>query len=174
MKTFLIADTHFGDENIVKYEQRPFANAAEMTEKLVENWNKVVSDDDIVFVVGDYSNLNFEKTKQITKMLNGKKYLVRGNHDKFSIKEYQDMGFETVYDYPVLVNKYFMLSHEPIYVNKLMPYVNVYGHIHNNPNYNTYSFCGHCVSVEKIDYTPIDIEEVNKRILSIRNKYEIE
>lgn len=174
MKIFFIADTHFGDENIINYEDRPFQNATEMTEKLIENWNREVSSEDTVFVVGDFSNLNFEKTKQITQQLNGKKYLVRGNHDTFSLKEYQQMGFENVFDFPILVCDYCLLSHQPIYVNKHMPYVNIYGHIHNNPNYNKFSFCGHCVSVEKIDYKPISIQEITKNILSIRNKFEVE
>lgn len=168
MKTYLIADLHFGDEDIIKYENRPFNNAIEMNNQLVDNWNNIVSKEDRVFIVGDYSKMDFEKTKQITRQLNGKKYLVIGNHDEFSLSEYLDMGFLNAYDYPILIDGFFLLSHEPLYVNENMPYVNIYGHIHGNPNYNTFSSCGHCVSVEKIEYKPIDLEEIKKKILTLR------
>ena len=78
MKYFFIADTHFGDENIISYEGRPFKNAYEMQEVLIQNWNSVVNEEDIVFVVGDYSNIDYYQTEKITKRLKGKKYLIKG------------------------------------------------------------------------------------------------
>ena len=54
-KIFMIADTHFGDENIIKFEGRPFKSVKEMNQTMIENWNSVVSDEDTVFVLGDFS-----------------------------------------------------------------------------------------------------------------------
>jgi calcineurin-like phosphoesterase family protein len=51
-----------------------------MNEKLIYNWNKVVSPDDIVYYLGDFS-LVFRPIETITQRLNGKKFLVPGNHD---------------------------------------------------------------------------------------------
>ena len=59
-KDFFIADTHFGGENIRRYENRPFETAEEMDEKLIENWNRVVSEEDTVYVLGDFSEYNDE------------------------------------------------------------------------------------------------------------------
>ena len=43
-KDFFIADTHFGGENIRRYENRPFENVAEMDEKLIDHAVKYVED----------------------------------------------------------------------------------------------------------------------------------
>ena len=45
-KIFFIADTHFGEERIRKYENRPFENIAEMDRKLICRWNDKVSPED--------------------------------------------------------------------------------------------------------------------------------
>ena len=47
-KTYFIADTHFGDDNIRRYENRPFDTVKEMDNALIENWNRVVSNEDEV------------------------------------------------------------------------------------------------------------------------------
>ncbi len=80
-KVFYIADTHFGHANIIKHCNRPFESADEMDNTLIENWNNVVGKDDIVIVVGDFAFKGATHTEYLAK-LNGKIYLVRGNHDK--------------------------------------------------------------------------------------------
>ena len=54
-RTFLIADTHFGDSRIIGYEGRPFAGTKEMEEELIRRWNETVDQDSRVFVLGDFS-----------------------------------------------------------------------------------------------------------------------
>ena len=51
-KIFLIGDCHFGHRNIIRYCNRPFKDVEDMTEKLIANWNSVVSNNGIVYVVG--------------------------------------------------------------------------------------------------------------------------
>lgn len=80
-KTFFIADTHFGHNAIIDYENRPFSCAEEMDEAIIRNWNSVVSYEDRIFVVGDFSAYDREKTADICRRLNGRKYLIMGNHD---------------------------------------------------------------------------------------------
>ncbi len=163
-KTFLIADTHFGHKNVIKYENRPFSNVAEMDGTLITNWNSTVDMNDTVFMLGDFSFYNKTKTIEICRQLNGKKILVMGNHDNESYRFYLDCGFDEVSRYPILYQNFWILSHEPIYINENMPYANIYGHIHNNPSYNNYSSQSFCVSVERINYTPIDFEEIKSNI----------
>lgn len=50
---YFIADTHFNHTNIIKYCKRPFKDANEMNEYIIEKWNSVVKDDDIVYHLGD-------------------------------------------------------------------------------------------------------------------------
>ena len=63
MKTFVISDLHLGHKNIIKLCDRPFKSLEEMDNVIINNWNKVVTDEDIVYVLGDfaYKGLNAEK-----------------------------------------------------------------------------------------------------------------
>ena len=54
-KTFFIADTHFGHNAIIGYENRPFADIEEMDEHIIKCWNGTVTADDKVFIIGDFS-----------------------------------------------------------------------------------------------------------------------
>jgi calcineurin-like phosphoesterase family protein len=87
--------------------------------------------------------------------LNGYKYLVMGNHDRHSVSWWGDVGFNKVYKKQVEINNA-ILTHTPIIVphNK----INIHGHIHNTPLNEKFNPNNHlCVSVEKINYTPIEI-----------------
>ena len=54
MKIFVTADTHFNHENIIKYCNRPFKDVNEMNEVIINNWNSVVSKDDIIYHIVYY------------------------------------------------------------------------------------------------------------------------
>jgi len=166
-KRFLISDMHFGHEHIIKYESRPFACAADMDAAIIENWNKTVKKDDIVFVLGDVSFYAKEKTTEIVSSLKGRKYLILGNHDMSRSETFwKDAGFEFVSRYPICVDEFYWFSHEPMFITTSMPYVNIYGHIHSKsmstgaePNQYVN------VSVEHINYTPVLFEDIKKRFV---------
>ncbi len=61
---------------------------------------------------------------------------------------------------------YFIADTHFSYVNSNMPYANVFGHIHNSPIFKTYSSQHYCVSVERINYTPISMNEIIKKVQS--------
>lgn len=166
-KDFFIADTHFGGENIRRYENRPFANAQEMDEKLIENWNSVVTDEDTVYVLGDFSDYaDAKKETEILGKLNGTKILVMGNHDTHRTpQKWRETGFAECYPMPVIYKNFFMLSHEPLYINSNMPYANFYGHVHANPSYKDASKQSVCVSVERIDYTPVEFDVLRMQMV---------
>ena len=52
-KVFFTADLHFGHENVIKLDGRPFANVEEMDEELIRRWNAKVGKGDLVYVLGD-------------------------------------------------------------------------------------------------------------------------
>ena len=159
MNTFFIADTHFDDEKIINFENRPFKDANEMNGIIISRWNEIVSDEDIVYLLGDIGNEDY------IKQLKGIKYLVKGNHDTKINEEYRKAGFVEVYDHPIIINEFWILSHEPMYVNANMPYVNLFGHVHNSPQFKTFSNFHYCISVERINYAPISFEKVKEDIM---------
>jgi len=145
---------------------RPFSSNEEMDETMVERWNKIVKPGDTVYHLGDVV-IN-RKSLEIVKRLNGKKRLVRGNHDHFDDKYYTEVGFEKLQGVSVWVDK-FILSHIPLHpeciTNRFR--VNVHGHLHNNrvrlpdgsidPRYM--SAC-----VELNNYGPVSFEELEVKI----------
>lgn len=162
MKTFIISDTHFGHENIICYCNRPFVTVEEMDRQLIERWNSVVRKDDVVYHLSDFALGNIDKVAGYRSKLNGRIFLVTGNHDGYNIKKYYEAGFDKVYDKPIIYQDFFILSHTPMFITENMPYANIFGHVHNNPEYTDYTSNTFCVSVERISYTPILFDEVTR------------
>ena len=78
---YFTADTHFWHQSAAKRFRKGFESVEHMNEVLVENWNKKVKRDDLVYHLGDLSFGGKEKTTNILSRLNGRKVLVLGNHD---------------------------------------------------------------------------------------------
>ena len=168
-RDYFIADTHFGGENIRRYENRPFETVAEMDEMLIENWNRVVMAEDTVYVLGDFSDYHdVEKEKEILARLNGTKVLVMGNHDvHYTPQEWRTLGFAECTRWPILYSNFYLLSHEPLYINRNMPYANLYGHVHANPSYKDACEQSVCVSVERIQYTPVEFKVIKEKMITV-------
>jgi len=116
-KRFIISDTHFYHEKMIKYEARPFASVEEMNKTMINNWNKVVSKRDIVYHLGDFSFSNFEMIKKIFDQLKGRIILIAGNHDRRKTKSWwKRIGFEEVYYNPIVIGN-MILSHEPVSID---------------------------------------------------------
>lgn len=79
---YYIADMHFGHKNVLRFDNRPFADTELMDEVLIHNWNERVTDEDTVYVLGDAFWKNEESSVKIIQRLNGHKHLIRGNHDR--------------------------------------------------------------------------------------------
>ena len=159
------SDTHFYHQNIIKYCNRPWATAEEMTEGMIARWNSVVGENDKVFHLGDFSFGNRAKVEAAFKRLNGKIDLVMGNHDRLRVKDYYEIGFHRVYDKPILFANFFILSHAPIqWVKDGDVYANLFGHVHNMEMYKTYTKNSCCVCVERHDYKPISFNEIKTNL----------
>lgn len=179
---YVIADTHFSHNNIIKYCNRPFENTSSMNQYIVQKWNNIVKPNDIVFHLGDVGFGFKEKLIPLITNLNGHKILLKGNHDYSRGNIYWgDLGFEIVYKQHTvslkqfledisniyqndnsIFNKYLdkvIFSHQPIECSSEI--LNIHGHIHNVPLEEIYDTNNHiCVSVEVIDYTPKTLEEI--------------
>lgn len=163
-KIFLTSDTHFSHSNIIKYCDRPFTSTEEMNEELVRRWNSVVGKDDIVYHLGDFMMGSKEDIRIMVARLNGRIKLVMGNHDRYKPAHYRELGFAEVYDRPIVVGNFWILSHAPIegMVGKEIPFVNIYGHVHDDSRFMTFAPSGICVCVERWHYAPVDFQELQE------------
>ena len=81
VRKFYTSDQHFGHANVIQRCNRPCADVDEMDAAMIANWNAVVGDTDIVYVLGDFSLHSVDRTREIFDALRGRKHLVLGNHD---------------------------------------------------------------------------------------------
>lgn len=96
-KIWFTSDHHFGHKNIITFSKRPFANVDEMNETMIERWNAKIGKDDDVYHIGDFALLSAAKLRQIRNRLNGRIYLITGNHESAAL-ECADC-FEWIKDY---------------------------------------------------------------------------
>lgn len=160
MKLFIISDTHFGHENIIRYCNRPFSSVEEMDNAIIKNWNETVSNQDTIIHLGDFGLGKKERIAEIISKLNGKKILIMGNHDNWSEEFYRKAGFHTVSRFPIVYDSFYIMSHAPLQLSETTPYYNFYGHVHNDEKYIE-TATSKCVSVERIGYRPFMIYEKN-------------
>jgi calcineurin-like phosphoesterase family protein len=186
---WVISDTHFNHTNILKFTDSNtgelirgarFSSTKEMDEHMVEQWNSVVKPGDKVYHLGDVMFGDREYFQKLWPKLHGQKRLIVGNHD--DIKYLSSGGFfSKVHMWRMFPEFGLLLTHVPVHKSSLKrqwvsredynffeywwrrykfrnkTMLNVHGHIHQNPSpegpYRN-------VSVEAINYTPVNIEEL--------------
>jgi calcineurin-like phosphoesterase family protein len=136
MANFYIADLHLEHANVIRFDSRPFCDKQEMFRAIKHNWNERVTDDDTVYILGDFIWLKEPQWADIVKQLKGKKVLIRGNHDP---KEYSRETRRLFVDIREMMEitdsgKHVIMSHYPMpcYKGDYNPdcYM-LYGHVHN-------------------------------------------
>lgn len=143
---YYISDTHFGHENIVKHDAvggaRKFSSIEEHDNLIIQNWNNVVTPQDNIYILGDFSWLYARETENIIKKLNGSKFLIKGNHDRWCKDGTCKKLFQGIYDYKSIVDngRAVVMSHYPIYAWPGQPRgaIHLYGHVHNNMDNKLY------------------------------------
>ena len=159
MDVFVISDHHFYHENIIRYCDRPFKSLREMNYVMTKKWNYVVSKNDTVLHLGDFGFGNKRIVSRVRRKLNGKIYMVKGNHDKHGIAWYDNVGI-TMIKKPFMIGN-FLFSHVPKHdIDENI--INICGHSHNNIPLLTESGSNkfYNVSVDNMDYTPIRIKDL--------------
>ncbi len=133
---YFTADLHFGHANVIRHCNRPFTSVEEMDAALTRNWNAAVGKNDEVYILGDFTMKPAAEARRYLSALNGRKYMVRGNHDRFLNKpEMFTEELEWIKDYFVLkcLGRRFVLFHYPIceWDCFYRGAIHLYGHIHN-------------------------------------------
>lgn len=166
---YFISDLHFWHTNVINHAGRPFSSAEEMNQTLITNWNYRVRDTDEIFVLGDLTLKGASYANEILPQLHGRKYLIKGNHDRFADQESFDKSlFIWIKDYHEL--KYqkerFILFHYPIdrWNHFYHGSIHLHGHSHNFSDYNVRNVENGLrridVGVDANQMAPVSIEEI--------------
>lgn len=180
--TFFTSDTHFGHANIIKLCNRPFKDVEEMNEKLIENWNKVVSEDGTVFHLGDFAFGGSSVWNSIIPRLNGHINLIMGNHDRKNLRQ----GYMSYFDMVVpqlqieIEDNSIYLNHYPFlcYGGSYRGVWQLFGHVHSRPQADGLDISRlrvllptqYDVGVDNNNFTPISYREVKEKIESQKNE----
>lgn len=179
MNNWITSDSHINHTNIIKYCNRPFKNVAEMDEVLIENINSLVRPDDTLWHLGDFAfgraltNANFA---ELCNSINCRNiHLIIGNHDKkivksktllchFSSAQHCFTGF--IEGRPIILTHTppegevdsFIIGQTKAWKRRHKNSVHLYGHTHNNENYDRCNMC-----VEYTDYKPVRLKDIYGR-----------
>lgn len=115
---YYIADLHFFHGNLnTKMDKRGFESVGEMNQYMLDQWNKKVRKNDDVIILGDLSWGTAQETNELLEKLNGRLYLIQGNHDRFlKNKDFKLERFEWIKPYEELQDnkRKVILCHYPI------------------------------------------------------------
>ena len=190
-KVFFTSDTHFSHKNILKgvtsWGTRPFSSPKEHDDYLIERWNKTVPEDGVVFHLGDFCFASMTRWESIRKRLNGKIYLVLGNHDMRNISTYSKRALALFEDIApqMLINvcgQMIYLNHFPflcmdgVYSYNDTPTWQLFGHVHSGPDSKGRDMARlihlfpsqYDVGVDNNDYTPVSFTKVKNIIAAQR------
>lgn len=175
---YFTSDPHYYHKNVIKYCDRPFKDMDDMVDKLILNWNSVVHEEDLVYILGDFSFGGVQKTTNVINSLTGNKVLIQGNHDwKFKPEKWKKLGMAAVYDVaqidiggqqvfmshfpykPRWWEKWFY-RHDTIYPEKRIKRRKNYllhGHVHNSWKVRGREIN---VGVDVWDYKPVSLVQI--------------
>lgn len=155
-QVWFFSDPHFNHTNILKYERTEFETIEEHNEFIIKQINKTISLDDTLVCLGDIGTGWKECFDKIKKC---KKILLLGNHDKENKINYKQY-FNEVYDGPLFVNKFIVVSHEPIPVSE--HFLNIHGHLH-------------CSNLDdnNINHKNVSVKMNNYKLFSLSDAYDL-
>ena len=160
---YVISDTHFGHWFANWFWDRPFDNLKDMNKQIIKNWNSIVTDDDIIIIVGDFFAGNKRFLKYLTRNLKGIKILVKGNHDtKRRYKKIIKDGNISIYDRLEFTykDKLIIFTHIPI-LEIPENAINIHGHYHSvviPPRFEKSKYFNACV--EHNDFKPVSLDDI--------------
>lgn len=169
---FIVSDTHFSHANFLLFKKpdgtfvRNFKSVQDMDDTMRANWNSIVKPDDKVYHLGDVAM--HKHGLQCLKGLNGRKILIKGNHDTAKLDDYAEY-FKDIRSCHILGGA--ILSHIPVHVMELGRFQrNLHGHTHHLfvPSYMDGDHSGspdpryRNMCVEQTNYTPVPLEIATK------------
>lgn len=166
-KTWFTSDHHFHHANILTFKDeegapiRPgFTSLNHMNEYMVEKWNSVIKPQDKVYHLGDILMGSSIESFRILERLNGRKVLIKGNHDTAKIHRYTEhfTDIRSEIHKKTSDGDKIIFTHRPILLGEGTDNIwNVHGHLHQRELADN-QYLNICV--EHWDYTPIEWNEI--------------
>ena len=145
---FFTSDLHFGSDQTIKFDNRPFKNAKQFEKMVIKKWNKVADQNDIIYVIGDFSDCHSQtdttclEKLELSKKIKAKIILITGNNEDRIIKYFFNNDFDKFRQYCMscgfldvkkddfisIGNNQFYLTHKPKDCKNEM--LNLFGHSH--------------------------------------------
>lgn len=171
-RIWFTSDLHLCHKNILKFEaeNRKFDTVDEMHEEIIRRWNAVVEDDDLVYILGDVSFGKVTKTSELLGQLNGRKRLLRGNHDTLVNHHNFVKHFEWIKDYYEMKledGRSIVLMHYPIqeWNGRMNGCLHFYGHVHDDHRGQRQHIPGSFhVGMDTNNLTPVLLEDAIKQV----------
>ena len=174
---YITADLHFNHNKPFIYKERGFNSVEEMNNQILDNWNKTITDNDEVYILGDLMLGDNDSGIKLINQLNGNKHIILGNHDTnarivkyLTILNCASIGFAERLKY----NKHsFYLTHYPTITANYDDYktggvINLCGHTHTNNAFSDFDkgLIYHC-ELDAHNCYPISIDKI---LADINNK----
>lgn len=161
MAIYLTSDLHLNHHDIQITLRPVFKSTEEHDEYVIRQYNKVVGEDDKVYILGDLGFSPAAALSVLVRKLNGRKTLIVGNHDQLNDAKYHAMGIDEVIRHPVYLSDSIVLSHVPLKELAGSPFaVNAHGHVHGAcldlPNFIN-------VNVDVCGYKPVSLDVVKRK-----------
>lgn len=162
---WFISDTHFCHNQEFIYSVRGFQSVEDMNRAIVERWNKLVHQDDIVYHLGDIILNDIDTGIDLVKQLKGHIRLAIGNHDtEGKLSRYKMLGlFDDIqFGYRFKYhNKKFLLSHYPQLTGNFdeSKTYSIHGHTHAATAFCEYDMM-YNVCCEAHNCYPISLDEI--------------
>ncbi len=167
MATFFTADTHFHHESVIRMCGRPFGSVSDMNRTLIELWNARVRPGDTVWHLGDFAlGAKPSQVSAIFQQLNGRKLLVKGNHDHEATLELpwaspvRDIVEVAVDGARLVLCHYPMRAWRGAFGGALQ----LYGHVHDLLPPSSQS-CD--VGVDSWAYAPVSVAQIRSRLAGV-------
>ena len=175
MAIYFTSDFHFGHEKKFLWQPRGFNSWEEAAARTIENYNNVVQDEDVVYILGDCMLKNDEFGITCLKQLKGHKYLAFGNHDTDSrIERFKlEHIFEDIeFGYRMRFGKYsFWMTHYPMKMGNFKekhPVWNISGHTHKKSKLENGDDCIYNVALDAHNNYPVPLEKIISDIKEYR------
>ena len=168
------ADLHLGHRKVALEIGRPWKTIPEHDEAIIARWNLMVKPGDTTYLLGDFAMPqkvpgvdSMKLYRKYLNALNGKKILIKGNHDHMSQDMYKQ--FTEVHDMREIKidGQYWFLCHYPMrsWNRSFYGVPHLFGHVHGRvPDRIDSMSTDVGVDVKEANYSPFPYDYLKEKM----------